>query len=556
MSSKLHRATLLATSVIWIGLLTLPAAAQLAPFKVSFVDLNSDGIPGTAAARVDIVWEPGGAPILFGDGLFGFNIVDNLGRHGIVNLDAASQVGATQYVVSFDMGGFINTAGNPPIEFEMEDLLLVDTAAPSVAMWWDGSDHELATAGTDENIIGVHVNTLNPQDFLMVVGGGLLYFTMDDAAGNVQTYSELNVYRVNNAGIVETWFDGPAFGLTANEQIDGICVTNLADKQFYLSSALDGMTIRDGAGGWGYTLNAEDIVWLDVDAAGPPGTYDRGPVMTFNGSTDAPSLASEAIDAVAQGINPAAPVAFFVGPVLKWIKAVLGAAGIVAGFPDGGKFTVEEIDAEEPGWAALHLCRFVEDPNDFTARLEVAWTEEGLSNAQDVRLQLIDAEGSTVIAQVAVYDAWVDDAPWGMGYVDGTGYGWTAEPMPFDGDATLEIDVSGSSVQVYVDDELVAEGQTDIPADSVRIAIAHYDTPETPFGTVTLDYYELGTGVVPCPGDLDGDDDVDLADLAQLLAHYGTPCGATYAEGDLNGDDAVDLADLAELLSYYGTACD
>ncbi len=58
-----------------------------------------------------------------------------------------------------------------------------------------------------------------------------------------------------------------------------------------------------------------------------------------------------------------------------------------------------------------------------------------------------------------------------------------------------------------------------------------------------------------CPGDLDGDADVDLADLSALLTHFGTAAGATAEDGDLDGDGDVDLADLSELLSAYGSSC-
>jgi hypothetical protein len=60
----------------------------------------------------------------------------------------------------------------------------------------------------------------------------------------------------------------------------------------------------------------------------------------------------------------------------------------------------------------------------------------------------------------------------------------------------------------------------------------------------------IATGLL---GDIDHDGDVDLTDLAQLLAHYGTTQGASYEDGDLDGDGDVDLTDLATLLSVYGT---
>ena len=67
--------------------------------------------------------------------------------------------------------------------------------------------------------------------------------------------------------------------------------------------------------------------------------------------------------------------------------------------------------------------------------------------------------------------------------------------------------------------------------------------------------YDITMNISP-PGDLDGDCSVALADLAQLLAHYGTLSDAEYEDGDLDGDGDVDLADLAALLAMYGTNCD
>jgi hypothetical protein len=51
----------------------------------------------------------------------------------------------------------------------------------------------------------------------------------------------------------------------------------------------------------------------------------------------------------------------------------------------------------------------------------------------------------------------------------------------------------------------------------------------------------------PLPGDLDGDGDVDLNDLAALLGAYQAS-----DEGDIDGDGDTDLADLAALLGNYG----
>jgi hypothetical protein len=82
-----------------------------------------------------------------------------------------------------------------------------------------------------------------------------------------------------------------------------------------------------------------------------------------------------------------------------------------------------------------------------------------------------------------------------------------------------------------------------------------FDALEGSWGSFRLG---AGEGQPECPGDVDGDGDVDLGDLAILLASYGTAEGdAGYnPAADLDGDGMIGLSDLAALLSVYGMICE
>lgn len=58
-----------------------------------------------------------------------------------------------------------------------------------------------------------------------------------------------------------------------------------------------------------------------------------------------------------------------------------------------------------------------------------------------------------------------------------------------------------------------------------------------------------------CDGDIDGNGQVTLQDLAYPLAHFGQTACASLADGDLDGDGDVDLQDLAYLLARFGASC-
>lgn len=62
---------------------------------------------------------------------------------------------------------------------------------------------------------------------------------------------------------------------------------------------------------------------------------------------------------------------------------------------------------------------------------------------------------------------------------------------------------------------------------------------------------------IPCPGDLDLNRTIDLADLAGLLAAFGSMTGdANFnPNADLDNSGAIDLADLSGILGLFGTIC-
>ncbi len=62
------------------------------------------------------------------------------------------------------------------------------------------------------------------------------------------------------------------------------------------------------------------------------------------------------------------------------------------------------------------------------------------------------------------------------------------------------------------------------------------------------------SGAVAVPGDVDGDGDVDQADLGALLGAYSSCLGdPNYnADADFTGDNCVGQDDLGALLSNYG----
>ncbi len=68
---------------------------------------------------------------------------------------------------------------------------------------------------------------------------------------------------------------------------------------------------------------------------------------------------------------------------------------------------------------------------------------------------------------------------------------------------------------------------------------------------VDMGAYEFGAP----RGDIDGNCQIDLGDLAALLTRFGTLSGAYPGDGDLDRDGDVDLTDLSQMLAHFGSTC-
>lgn len=134
--------------------------------------------------------------------------------------------------------------------------------------------------------------------------------------------------------------------------------------------------------------------------------------------------------------------------------------------------------------------------------------------------------------------------------------------------ASIEVSTNGTTWTVLWDHSGDSMGETswslqsfDISAIAdnhlkfyVRWIMGTTDTSVTYSGWNIDDVQIIGVVPAPsCPGDTDGDGDVDITDLGAVLAHFGGP--GALADGDVNGDGQVNITDLGEVLANFGAPC-
>lgn len=148
--------------------------------------------------------------------------------------------------------------------------------------------------------------------------------------------------------------------------------------------------------------------------------------------------------------------------------------------------------------------------------------------------------------------------PWAVGVA--SNYTPGAQTEPFDVVFDIDLTLSGGAVRAYFQEQLnsgkvfvyvtsLTETVQGGPASGYPSFYNKEGVPLHPLARAPQLTIVLGSDQ---PGDVNGDGCVNLADLATLLAHFGTASGAAPTDGDLDGDGDVDLSDLATLLANFG----
>jgi hypothetical protein len=137
-------------------------------------------------------------------------------------------------------------------------------------------------------------------------------------------------------------------------------------------------------------------------------------------------------------------------------------------------------------------------------------------------------------------------------------FGVAGTNMGLDTDVDTGVGQSGS--QDLVSGEFDAPEERGIYVFQIQNAVANVletSTPPCEVSEAEIAYDPAGFTIIVCPGDVNGDGQVDPSDLNQLLAAYGSCVGDPEydPQADLNRDECVDATDLNILLANYGSVC-
>ncbi|RMF76830.1 MAG: hypothetical protein D6744_12000 [Planctomycetota bacterium] len=268
-------------------------------------------------------------------------------------------------------------------------------------------------------------------------------------------------------------------------------------------------------------LNQGDASGIDV-GVGP----DVSPTVSVS-----PSARQSRLDA-GTGSTPTAAGRRGVGEILAF--------SLAAGSP-----SLPSLPGTQSG-ADIYLAFIPSDPNDpnTVVQLYAAPIDLNLDPLDELDALIVFDDGDFV------FDPFQDQVIFSL-----------ARGSPSLGGVASAADVfttTPGGVNLFASANLLGLGFTPDPNDPNNLLddnIDMLDFVDCPDAPACIRDRALGTLCLPCEGDVNGDDVVDLTDLAILLANFDIPFGATRNQGDLDGDGDIDLTDLAILLAFFDVPC-
>jgi hypothetical protein len=451
----------------------------------------------------------------------------NIGVYGDNTMRAWYKLNEADGIATLNIGDDLNVGPTDLGKYEQEAGTATVNGNLEIWQGSTGGDYSYVYLGTSAGTLEVNGTAINHSGYFDQDGGVFTTpsFTNDSSFGfNLDNSADFRATTVtHNAGTLYMWRDAIVRGEYVGGGLYFACdFTNNANVQMG-NASFDGGTFA------GHLINNGSFNYTQGDFSDSRltnyGTVNLNAPFTCNRLVQ---------NAYSFTVTPTAPI------------TAIG-TGYASAFESNGNLTIQDgasitvvnapLVSNEPMYAAGTVIGDVEN-NDYLLPSTGAGTNEFYVDGDFTQ----SSSGMLRVRLGGLYPITDFDR------------------LRLSGHATL-----GGTLQV-----LLIDGFTPAIGDSFRVVI--YSGGHTgEFSTMSLpalpsdrewdvNYYAgmLQLDVVEaqeCPGDLDGDNDVDLSDLAQLLANYGMTSGATYEDGDLDGDGDVDLSDLAALLAVYGTVC-
>lgn len=186
------------------------------------------------------------------------------------------------------------------------------------------------------------------------------------------------------------------------------------------------------------------------------------------------------------------------------------------------------------------------DGNDSHAfELGYFYANIDLGGTSLIHLMPADGVGGTIVMYGTAYDPDTGE----ITLTAGAGDVW-AQPMLW---GTDEDEPPGGTTRIGTQEAGIYVSDPDNPTALVCADYSFNVCPEPLAPSVGFLY--KGIDPCPCTGDVNADGVVDSADLAALLARFGSSCPCPEPCVDDDGNGIVNIADLANLLSAFGTTC-